>query len=520
MTVHAVQRTAKRGAMRITSALVATLLLPAITASAGIPEPDLVLYGTVSIDGVIQSSGGPASLEVRQGAETLSIPILATSPDPFYVARIPIESTQGGSAAGCLDFCLTLGGAAALYVVSPSLPGGEQEVALVELASRGRVVRQDIAAFSIASNNDVDADGIPDFRDNCIDLTAGPSQADADGNGIGDACEGSDNPGLSYTAVGDVGNPADPATDKGAVDYPFEITTTEVSNADYIEFLNAVADSDPNGLYNELMGVDPRGGIVRDGDAGSYVYRVRPRMATAPVNFVSWTDSARYVNWIENGRPAGNQDPSTTEAGVFDLTIPDAATAAIGSPTATNSLPTEDEFYKSAYYDPSLGGSGYWAYPTQSDVAPVPAAATPDGRAANPGAVVANYDAAADWNGQDGNIIAVGSTGATSFYGAADLGGNVDEWLANDAENGAEGLRRLARGGGYASEAEQLSSTADAISRDDVLRDPLAETPDTGFRVSRMVPEPALGSLLGAGMLLISRLAQRRHTRVASDPHG
>ena len=82
--------------------------------------------------------------------------------------------------------------------------------------------------------------------------------------------------------------------------------------------------------------------------------------------------------------------------------------------------------------------------------------------------------------------------------------------VGNAAETGAGGLQRLARGGGFADAAALLSSVADAIRRDDALRDPFAERPDAGFRISRMVPEPGLGSMLGAGMLLMCRLARRR----------
>ncbi len=479
-------------------------------AVAGIPEPDLVFYGTVSIDGVIQTSGGTTAIEVRQGGSVLSIPILATSPDPLYVARIPIESTQGGSAAGCLGFCLTLGGNASIWVTSPSLPGGELEVGLIELASRGRIVRQDISASSIAGNSDVDGDGVPDFRDNCINIVAGPSQTDTDGNGIGDACEGLDNPGLSYAVVGDADNPADPATGKGNVPYEFEITTTEVSNADYAEFLNAVASSDPNALYNELMGVDPRGGIVREGTSGSYTHRVRPRMAIMPVNFVSWLDAARFANWVENGRPSGPQGPTTTETGAFDLTGTDPAVNSVVSMSSTHALPTEDEHYKSAYYDPTIGGSNYWTYPTRSDTPPTIALATPEGRVGNPGAFIANYSDGADWNGADGNVTAVGSAGSTSFYGASDLGGNVEEWLANDSESGGSELLRVALGGDFASLAAQLSSTADQPNRDDVLRDPLLEEATRGFRITRFVPEPNLASMFGTGVLFVGYLARRR----------
>jgi formylglycine-generating enzyme required for sulfatase activity len=238
-------------------------------------------------------------------------------------------------------------------------------------------------------------------------------------------------------------------------------------------------------------------------------------MAIQPANFVSWLDAARYANWEQNGRPVGAQGPSTTEAGAFDLTVPDPSTTAIADVASTISLPTEDEYYKAAYFDPSLGaGGGYWAYPIQSDSPPIPAIATPDGRVGNTGGDVANFDEQADWNGQDGNVTAVGTSGAMSFYGGADLGGNVEEWLSNDAESGAGGLQRVVRGGGYASTSDQLASTAGSSLRDEVLRDPLLEGSDGGFRIVRIVPEPGMPSLLLWGVMAMAareRLRRRSH---------
>ena len=42
----------------------------------------------------------------------------------------------------------------------------------------------------------------------------------------------------------------------GAVSYDYRIGTNEVTNAQYAEFLNAKAASDPLGLYNTSMGSD------------------------------------------------------------------------------------------------------------------------------------------------------------------------------------------------------------------------------------------------------------------------
>ena len=49
--------------------------------------------------------------------------------------------------------------------------------------------------------------------------------------------------------------PADRTGCFGAVGYAYSIGTYEVTNAQYAEFLNAKAASDPLGLYNTSMGI-------------------------------------------------------------------------------------------------------------------------------------------------------------------------------------------------------------------------------------------------------------------------
>ena len=55
----------------------------------------------------------------------------------------------------------------------------------------------------------------------------------------------------------------------------------------------------------------------------------------------------------------------------------------------TWSLPNEEEGYEAAYHDPSRGtASLYWVYPTVSDQAPLPVAASTLGGAPGPSGVV------------------------------------------------------------------------------------------------------------------------------------
>ncbi|MDP6547228.1 MAG: SUMF1/EgtB/PvdO family nonheme iron enzyme, partial [Phycisphaerae bacterium] len=116
---------------------------------------------------------------------------------------------------------------------------------------------------------------------------------------------------IAMVPVGNPGNAADTHGDGyGGVAYEYKIGKYEVTNAQYAEFLNAVADADPNNLYNTSMG-GGIGGITRGGSDGSYTYTVRTNRGDRPVNYVSWDDTLRFANWLHNGQPTGAQDNST-----------------------------------------------------------------------------------------------------------------------------------------------------------------------------------------------------------------
>ncbi len=150
----------------------------------------------------------------------------------------------------------------------------------------------------------------------------------------------------------------------GAVSDVYMIGKHEVTNNQYMEFLNAVAKTDTNALYNPLMGSDPRGGITQSGVSGSFTYNIRMNMDNKPVNFVSFLDTMRFVNWLHNGQPIGVQDANTTEAGVYNIDLGFSEVRAAG---AKFFIPTENEWYKAAYHQPFADGGDtddYWLYPT------------------------------------------------------------------------------------------------------------------------------------------------------------
>lgn len=165
--------------------------------------------------------------------------------------------------------------------------------------------------------------------------------------------------------VGDINNSAD-SSGYGAISYQYYIGRYEVTNNDYVEFLNAVAQTDSNGLYNSSMNSLSVGGITRTGSVGSYQYAAKTNMGNKPINFVSWADCARYCNWLCNDKPSGSQTSSTTENGAYDMSL--------SNPSRNNNavifIPTENEWYKAAFYKGGSTSAGYWLYATQSNAAP------------------------------------------------------------------------------------------------------------------------------------------------------
>ena len=174
------------------------------------------------------------------------------------------------------------------------------------------------------------------------------------------------------------------------------------------------------------------------------------------------------------------------------------------NPGAQTWIPSENEWYKAAYYDATKGGTGgYWQFPTQSN-------ALVGNTIGVAGA--ANYYDANGYVGYPGMALTdVGAYGANSdsFYGTNDQGGNVWEW--NDAV--VSGSSRGLRGGswyGYGFGIGQDSSFRDYF-------DPSTEDYDYGFRVASAavvaVPEPT--SLLSTLAFVSSGLLLRRRGKIS-----
>lgn len=287
---------------------------------------------------------------------------------------------------------------------------------------------------------------------------------------------------IDFVTIGNAGNVAD-STGHGAVAYEYRIGKYEVTAGQYCEFLNAVAAEDTRQLYNTNMWSLTRGcQIQRSGSYGSYTYSVASDYANRPVNYVSWYDTLRFANWLHNGQPIGGQTVLTTEDGAYDMSL---GSSVVRKSDALVFLPTEDEWYKAAYYDGNY--EIYYDYPTGTDMLPSNDLLNPD---SGNNATFYNNDYTL---GSPYYRTEVGDhENSDSPYGTFDMGGNVCEWN----ESIIFGSNRGIRGGAYGTgelDLRSLFRDADAASDEYSIN---------GFRVAS-VPEPGTMLLLGLGGLLL-----------------
>ena len=273
---------------------------------------------------------------------------------------------------------------------------------------------------------------------------------------------------MSWTSIGNVNNAADPSTGYGSVNHAYNIGTYEVTNAQYVDFLNAKGASNSNGIYTGTMGNTGGpynyGNIIQSGSSGSYTYSVSSTYANQPVVGVTWFDAARFSNWLGNGQGSGSMETGAyTLAGAMSGIITANAGASVY-------IPSENEWYKAAYYNGA--NSTYSLYPNGE-----------------------NTITQADANYSSSGVVDVGY-GKASSSGTFGQGGNAWEW--NDAV--ISGSSRGLRGGSWVNYDYSLASSCR------LYYGPSGENVAVGFRVAS-VPEPTsvFLAIFGSGVMLIRR---------------
>jgi hypothetical protein len=274
----------------------------------------------------------------------------------------------------------------------------------------------------------------------------------------------------------------------GGVKYRYDIGQLEITVRQWVAFLNTVdpAGTDRHDLYDptESSSAWPKYGQInksartRNGHHYSVAY---PAWADKPYGFANFLRAARFVNSLFNGRllskstsSAGGINAVTykvrlstnTERGMYDLGR-HKRTGATRAHKRGFVVPSQNEWIKAAYYDPTGGGTySYWKYPTNAGVFGDNTATAPSPTTLNPSTgdvtnaatqPLATYHAsgvaAPSWCpaavqppddcssvnpfGIDpttyaelyqGSLGTVGQAKTTSPWGTLDQGGNAVEW--------------------------------------------------------------------------------------------
>jgi hypothetical protein len=287
-----------------------------------------------------------------------------------------------------------------------------------------------------------------------------------------------------YASCGEAPQAKPACQEVGGVKYRYGIGQLEVTVTQWVTFLNTVdpAGRNKHRLYSadESASAWPKYGQIdfSAGAATGHHYSVAsPEWADKPYGFANFLRSARFVNSLYNGRLLSKQASvgagfryvtyrvrlsRQTESGMYEMT----KRAATRSAKSGFVVPSQDEWIKAAYYDPSGGGTySYWKYPTNAGVfgdgtATAPHSTTLDpstGDVTNastqplatfhaaetaapswcPAAVGAEACASVNPFGIDpttyaaiyqGSLSTVGQAQTTSPWGTLDQGGNVVEW--------------------------------------------------------------------------------------------
>ncbi|AQT70347.1 Formylglycine-generating sulfatase enzyme [Anaerohalosphaera lusitana] len=261
---------------------------------------------------------------------------------------------------------------------------------------------------------------------------------------------------MELVTIGDAGNPGDTRAaanpvGAGSVDYTYRIGKYEVTNGQWDTFI---------GLAGKPVG-SPIGPY--DGDA----FWVGENI---PANGISWLEAAQFCNYLTSGDKSSGAYLFTgdnTNPGQFLGIDRDTAITEFGTAYV---IPTEDEWYKAAYWT----GDGYSTYANGTDTLPVED-------------VDSNYL----WDSRETQPWDVGS-GKMEQNGTFDMMGNIYEWT----ETGLDEKRILRGGAAGTHHTDAIGSTYQF----ELFR--TGEYGGVGFRIAA-VPEPTTLALLGLGGLLL-----------------
>lgn len=280
---------------------------------------------------------------------------------------------------------------------------------------------------------------------------------------------------MDFVLIGNPGNLADTTT-YGAVGYEYRIGTYAVSAN---QWAAAKAVDTGIGTATRWSGNQP---------------------ASNTAGAEAWNNAARFANWLTTG---------SANLGYYST-----GTTYTASPThgqthqqyadlngTTYFVPTENEWYKAAYYDPNKpGGAGYYSWATGSNTKPTAVFSGTSANTAvfNNGTTIPTAPAFVD------------QSGGLSPYGTMGQGGNVFEFNEGNWTPSSLSTANRGRRGGYWGESGFMQNTNQGAMNGVSTTGSASQAERQGFRVTQIapVPEPGTVTMLivaAAGLLVFTR---------------
>jgi len=224
---------------------------------------------------------------------------------------------------------------------------------------------------------------------------------------------------IDFVSIGNTDN-ADDVTGYGAVPYAYRMATYETS-------VNSITNAKALGM----VGV-------------STVWA-----GNQPAGQVNWNEAAQFVNWLNTSKGYQAAYNLSYDGSIYTFNLWSAGQAwTLGGTNlyrhkdAVYFLPSEDEWYKAAYYDG--GTSTYYNYATGSDTAPT---AVASGTTADTAVYNQSFNPGPPATG----VADVNVAGGLSPYGTMAQSGNLQEWMesAFDGTNSSPTENRVYRDGAF-----------------------------------------------------------------------
>jgi|GEM_PF-802516 len=386
----------------------------------------VVLQASVPTNSIYPAETNTNSFSVAKGAQTITFPTIASRPfstNPFTItlptasSKLPVSlSVTPTNLATLVSNSLTMKGTGTITLIASQTGNSNY-----------------LAALSVT---------------NSFLITAAVTNS----NTLYSFGTGSNTFTLSFTSIGNPGNAPDNTTGYGAVPYSYQIGTYDISQNQ----VNAA-------MSNGVPGLQGYPGYTWTGDQ--------------PATGITWYQAAAFVNWLNTSHgyaPAYNLSYSASNGYTMSLWATNQAWTNGGlnlyrSKSCVYFLPSENEWYKAAYYNPK--GTNYFLYPTGRNTASTPVAS---GTIA--GTAVYNQTLAK-------GPASVYQAGGLSPYGTMGQGGNV--WQleesafsgGNTDPNGDRVFRGGYWGGPYYGGASSIRNGGNP---------PGLENRTFGFRVARI----------------------------------